>query len=188
MSLTDETDAKIARYILEASRGERLLAPDEIREIQEHVADAWYNLTREQRIPRDLVGTQWRGRVLQPGDACPTDVVHYLKHVVVRQEWPPGMAFAAYRESLRELIRDPDSGLLTSTYRDKGCHLSIVRRSRELQGPGGYEWLLVEYRVSTGNIATAFQLEEGLSYFDRPGRREKQWLRRPRLMSGLTSN
>ena len=40
VSLTDETDAKIARYILEASRGERLLAPDELGEIQEHVADA----------------------------------------------------------------------------------------------------------------------------------------------------
>jgi hypothetical protein len=125
------------------------------------------------------VGTQWGGRVLQPSDVLPTDVVHFLKHIVVRQEWPPGMAFAAYRESLREVIRDPTSGLLTSMYRDKGCHLSIVRRSRELQGPGGYEWLLVEYRESTGNIATAFQLEEGLSYFDRPGRREKRWLRRP---------
>jgi hypothetical protein len=41
VSLTDETDAKIARYILEASRGERLLAQDELGEIQEHVADAW---------------------------------------------------------------------------------------------------------------------------------------------------
>ena len=102
MSLTDETDAKIARYILEASRGERLLAQDELGEIQEHVADAWYNLAREQRIPRDVVGSQWRGRVLQPSDVLLTDVVHYLKHIVVRQEWPPGMAFAAYRESLRE--------------------------------------------------------------------------------------
>ena len=40
MSLIDETDAKIARYILEASRGKRLLAPEELGEIQEHVADA----------------------------------------------------------------------------------------------------------------------------------------------------
>ena len=160
--------------------GERLLTPEQLREIREHVAGAWYNLSREQLVHRELVGMQWRGRVLQTGDALPTDVAHYLKHVVARQEWPPGMTLAAYRESLREVIRDPASGLMTSMYRDKGCHLSIVRRSRELQGPGGYDWLLVEYRVSTGNIATAFQLEAGLDYFDRPGRREKRWLRRPR--------
>ena len=179
MSPADRDRSRINHRILEAARGERLLTPDELWEIQEHVADAWYNLTREQRIPREIVGTQWTGRVLQPGDALPTDVAHYLKHAVVRKEWPPGMTFAAYRESLSEVIRDPDSGLLTSTYRDKGCHLSIVRRSRELQGPGGYEWLLVEYRVSSGNIATAFQLDAGLDYLDRPGRREKRWLRKP---------
>jgi len=176
----DETSANVNRIILEAVRGKQLLAADELWEIQEHVANAWYNLSREQRIPGELVGTPWRGRVLQPNDMLPTDVVHYLKHVVVRQEWPLGMTFGGYRESLRGVICDPASGLMTSIYRDKGCHLSIVRRSGELQGPGGYEWLLVEYRVSTGNIATAFQLEDGLGYLDRPGRREKRWLRRPR--------
>ncbi len=180
MSSADSASARLDRHILEASRGERQLTPNSLGEIQKHVAHAWYNLTWKLRISRELVGTQWRGRVLQPGDELTTDVVHYLKHAVVRQEWPPGMAFAAYRESLRDVIRDPDSGLLTSTYRDKGCHLSIIRRSRELQGPGGYEWLLVEYRVSTGNIATAFQLEEGLEYLKRFGRSEQRWLRRPR--------
>ncbi len=179
MSPADDTNTNVNRYILEAAVGERLLTSEQLWEIREHVAKAWYNLTRKQRISRELVGLQWRGRVLQPGDALLTDVANYLKHVVVRQEWPPSMSLTAYRESLRKAVRDPDSGLMTSTYRDKGCHLSIVRRSQELKGPGGHEWLLVEYRVSTGNIATAFQLEEGLSYLDRPGRREQRWLRRP---------
>ena len=180
MTPADETSTKVDRIILEAARGKRLLALDDLWAIQEHVANAWYNLSREQRIPGVLAGTLWEGRVLQPGDMFPTDVVHYLKHVVARQEWPLGMTFDAYRESLRDVICDPASGLMTSKYRDKGCHLSIVRRSGALQGPGGYEWLLVEYRVSTGNIATAFQLEEGLGFLDRPGRRDKRWLRRPR--------
>ena len=125
------------------------------------------------------MGLRWGGRILQAGDRLPTDAVHYLKHMVVRQEWPLGLSLAAYRESLRAVIRDDASGLLTSRFRDKGHHLSIVRRSGALRGPGGYEWLLVEYRVATGNIATAFQLEEGLDYLERPGRREKRWLRRP---------
>lgn len=178
--MPDGTSESVKQQLLQAAAGERLLSPGLLWEIQEHVATSWYNLTREQRISRELAGIQWGGRVLQRGDTLPTDVAHYLKHAVARQEWPPQLTFAAYRESLRDVIRDPESGLMTSIFRDKGCHLSIVRRSGELQGPGGHEWLLVEYRVSTGNIATAFQPEDGLDYLDRPGRRNKRWLRRPR--------
>lgn len=170
---------QLYQEILKAARGRRLPRARELSEIQDHVADAWYNLTRDQRVSRELVGARWNERVLVRGDFLPADVAHYLKNVVVRQEWPPNYSFAAYRASLREVIRDPTSGLLTSRYRDKGWHLSIVRRSGALRGPGGYEWLLVEYRVSTGNIATAFQLEEGLDYLDRASRREKRWLRKP---------
>ena len=67
MSLADEFSANVNRHILEASRGERLLTPFELQGIQERVAHAWYNLTREQRIPRELAGMQWRGRVLPSG-------------------------------------------------------------------------------------------------------------------------
>jgi hypothetical protein len=174
------------QLILDAAKGKRTLTSERLREIQEHVARAWYNLSQEQRVSRELSGIQWKGRFLQLGDTLPTDVVHYLKHVVARREWPLGTGFDEYRESLRNVIRDPESGLLTSMFRDKGCHLSIVRRSGEWQGPGGYEWLFIEYRESSGNLATAFQLEEGLSYLDRPGRRDKLWLRRPRQTNELT--
>ncbi len=179
LSPADEVSTSLTGIVLEAAMGQRLPTAAELRRIQEHVAEAWYSLSREQRISRELFGTQWGGRVLQTGDALPTDVVHYLKHAVAWQEWPPGVTFAPYRECLRDVILDPAGGLMTSRYRDKGYPLSIVRRSRELQGPGGHEWLLVEYRVSTGYIATAFQPEEGLGYLDRPGRRRKQWLRKP---------
>ena len=114
MTPADETSTKVDRIILEAARGKRLLALDDLWAIQEHVANAWYNLSREQRIPGVLAGTLWNGRVIQSGDMLPTDVVHYLKHVVVRQEWPLGMTFDGYRESLREVICDPASGLMTS--------------------------------------------------------------------------
>ena len=186
MSPADNIGFSVCQLILELAEGEHLLLPIDFRSIQAHVAGTWYNLSQEQRIPRELVGVLWERRVLQAGDKLPTDVVHYLKHVVTRREWPSGMTFPAYCDSLRKVIRDESCGLMTSLYGDKGYHLSIVRRSGELQGPGGHEWLLIEYRLSTGNIATAFQLEEGLDYFDRPGRREKRWLRRPRQMSGLT--
>lgn len=170
---------QLVQQIQEAARGQWLPSSVDLVKIQEQVADAWYNLARDQRVPHELVGMRWNGRALQSRDYLPTDIVYYLKRVVQRQEWQPHYSFATYRASLREVMRDPTSGLLTSQYRDKGLHLSIVRQSGKLQGPGGFAWLLVEYRVATGNIATAFQVDDGLKYLDRPGRSNKQWLRKP---------
>ncbi len=58
-----------------------------------------------------------------------------------------------------------------------GWHVAIVGRSGRWQGPRGFDWMLVEYRVSSGHWATGFQLRDGLFFF--APRRIKRWLRLP---------
>ena len=128
---------------------------------------------------------RWDGRELRRGEAIPAAQEHYLKHVRFFGEWPepPGVSDAArlpaWIDNLREVVRDPTGGLLLSRYQDKGWGLAVVRQSRELRGPGGFDWVVIQYRLETGHWVTAFQAARGLDYFDEPSWQDKRWLRPP---------
>jgi hypothetical protein len=126
-----------------------------------------------------LAGLTWQGRTLTGRDRLPPAEVHYLAHVVVGQEWPPGTTLADYLDSIRGVVLDPRSGVLTSRLYGE-WQLAVVRRSGPLRGPQGYEWLMVEYRVSITSWATAHQLRAGLSAITQsPNRQGVRWLRQP---------
>jgi hypothetical protein len=104
--------------------------------------------------------------------------VHYLRHVVSQQEWPRGTSLAAYVESIRNVVLDETSEVFTSQYQGT-WQLGVVRPSGALRGPGGFAWVLVEYRVATGHWVTAYQPEQGLRELHHPRRSDVRWLRRP---------
>jgi hypothetical protein len=110
---------------------------------------------------RRLAGLVWQGRVLTATDQLNPAEEHFLYHVVKLQEWPPGTSLSAYLASIRRVILDPTSGVFTNQYFGQPS-LAVVRESRGLRGSGGYEWVLVQYRVGYGRWVTAHQLAAGL--------------------------
>ena len=88
------------------------------------------------------------------------------------------MGMPEFLQSLRDLIVDTRSGLLVGRYQGSE-QLTVLRRSLELQGPAGFEWTLVDYRVVTGHWVTAFQPDIGLAILQSPQRTHLRWLRHP---------
>ena len=167
------------QLIVEAASGVRRLTSDELRRVQEHVAAAGFDPSAQEQAGGRLTGLTWQGRVLRGTDRLIPAEAHYLRHVVVGQEWPPGTSLANYLRSIREVALDPTSGLFTSQFRSFGWHLAIIRRSGALSCPRGHAWVMVEYRVGTGRWMTAFQLAKGLAYFREATRTAGTWLRQP---------
>src|SRR5262249_18004959 len=96
--------------------------------------------------------------------------------VVARQEWPVNTDLAAYVASIRAVILDTRSGVVTSL--DHGRRqLTILGHSGQWQGPAGFPHMLVDYRVSTGHWVTAFQPRLGSGAVIDPARQGVQWLR-----------
>jgi len=166
--------------ILEAATGARRLSRAELREVLEHVARAGFDPDARERAGGRLEGLSWRGQVLRGNDYLPPAEAHYLRHVVGRPAWAPETTLGAYLERLRPAVGDEGDGGGGGQQLGTGGGQAGVRRSYELRGPEGYEWVAIEYRVTTGHWMTAFQPEEGLAYFQRAERREQRWLRRPR--------
>jgi hypothetical protein len=136
-------------------------------------------LTARERARGRLAGLSWHGRVLTGRDLLPPADAHYLRHVVHGQEWPTGTTEAAFLQSIRDVVVDPLSGALTCHYSGTP-QITIVRRSLALQGPAGFPWVLLDYRVETGHWVIAFQPSQGLAVLRRPERTDIRWLRRPR--------
>lgn len=114
--------------------------------------------------------------LLSPAEA------HYLYHVVKQQEWPVGTSLADYVDSIQRVILDPSGRMFTNRYVGQWS-LGIIRESRDLRGPGGYDWVLVQYRVGYGYWATAFQPADGLDELRKPDWSDIRWLRRPKRSS-----
>ncbi len=169
-----------ARHLmLEAATGALPLSGSELEQISAHVAGAGFDPDAPERAGGRIAGASWRGRRLKGRDLLPPAEIHYLRHVVVQDEWPRGTTLDAYVESVRAIIRDPASGLFVSRYRGQAWQWAVVRRSGSLRGPGGGDWVLVEYRLETDRWVTAFQPAAGLAYLDLPNREQGRWLRRP---------
>jgi hypothetical protein len=165
------------RLIVAAANGAQYLAADETRQVTEHVAAAGFDPAANVPVG-GLTGQVWEGTTLRGGDRITSAARHYLRHVAIRQEWPVGTTLAQYIASIQEVVRDPRSGLMTSRYQEQ-WQLAVVRRSEGLRGPGGFGWVLVEYRIGIGYWVTAFQLRDGLRALFDPHREHRQWLRRP---------
>jgi hypothetical protein len=171
--------AEVDRLILEAASGTRQLTRNELRRVLEHVARAGFHPTAQERVRGRLDGVEWKGRFLKGSDVLSASEVHYLWHVVKRQEWPTGTSPAEYIQSIRQVVLDPASGAFTNRYQGAWC-LGAIRESRELRGPRGQEWVLVQYRLGWGHWTTAFQPEDGLDELHNPDWSDIRWLRRPR--------
>ena len=148
----------------------------DLEAIRLHVAQAGFDPLMTYPADRRVTGLQRAsGQVIQRGDQIPTAELHYLRHVVRQQEWPPGTTQAQYEEGLRNLALRLRVGMLISVVPPFGWHVGIVGRSGPLRGPRGFDWLLVEYRVSTGHWSTGFQPEQGIQFANE--RRRRRWLR-----------
>jgi hypothetical protein len=168
---------EVHALIVAAGRRERDLSGEELERVLGHIARVGFDPDARERVRGTIVGLErpTGGRV-QRGDRLPPAEVHYLRHVVARREWPDGSTLAGYLRSISRVIADPDSGVFVSRYQG-AWQLGVVRESRELRGPNGFTWLLVDYRVQTGHWTTAHQLRDGLAGLAIPGREEIRWLR-----------
>lgn len=163
--------------ILAAATGARELDAAELQWVLERVAWAGFDPQAPERAGGRIAGVPWRGRLLKGSDRLAPAEVHYLRHVVVAQEWPVGTSLQEYVGGIRDVMRDPDSGVLTSRYQG-AWQLTVIRRSGPLRGPNGFARVLVDYRVQTGHWVRAYQPAEGLQVLQRPTREEIRWLRR----------
>lgn len=162
-----------------AATGTRRLTPDELRRVLEHVAQAGFDPDAQERAGGRLAGTMWRGRILRGSDPLSPSEAHYLRHVERGQEWPTGTTLQDYFQSIRDVVRDSYSGVITSQFQG-ASQLTIVRRTGDLQGTLGFPWILIDYRVATGYWTTAFQPRKRLAVLRDPKREDIVWLRRPR--------
>lgn len=151
----------IDSLILQAALGRHPLTRRELRDILEHVARAGFNLQATETAHSDLAGIVWQGHLLTATDRIRPDHRHFLKHVVVDQEWPLDTGLEEYVDSISDVVLDPTAGVCTNQYLG-AWSLAIVRESRELRGPGGHDWVLVQYRLGWRHWVTAFQPAKGL--------------------------
>lgn len=170
--------ATVHRLILDAAGGARRLTENEFRRVLEHVARAGFDPYARERARGTLAGLVWQGRPLRGTDLLGPAEVHYLRHVVKAREWPPGTTLQDYVDSVRRVILDPGSGVLTCRYQGTP-QLTIIRRSAEFQGRFDLQWILVDYRIATGHWVTAYQPRQGLMVLREDAGIDGRWLRRP---------
>lgn len=172
------SDHPINRLIHQLAESRRPATAGEIEAIREHVASVGFDPTSMARVGDRISGLVWGGRVMHADDRLPNGQVHYLKHVMIGQEWPPGTRVGQYVESLRRAIRDPRGGIAIDS-RFGFVRLTFVARSFAYQGPAGGEWILVGYTVDYGSWVTGYQPDNGLRRVVLDESKDGRWLRRP---------
>jgi hypothetical protein len=176
-----ETGQEDAHYLIrEIAAGARELTIAELDRVLRHVAAAGFDSLAQEAARGPLRGQVWNGQPIAATTRLPADARHWLLHVGVNAEWPDGTTLAGYVDSLRGVVLDPDSGVFINTYKGE-LSLGVIRMSRDLRGPGGYDWVLVQYRVATGHWTTAFQPADGLDEIMKTDWGRIQWLRRPTI-------
>lgn len=168
----------VDQLILDIAVGARAPTGRELVSIRRHIAAAGFDPHAHFPPNRRVIGLPWSGgAVVHAGARIPTVELHFLRHVVAQGEWPPGTTPTQYVRCLRDLADHSRAGILISMIPPFGWHVAIVGRTEAWRGPRGFDWMLVEYRVSSGYWATGFQLRDGLRFFI--PRRHKRWLRLP---------
>jgi hypothetical protein len=170
-----------------AALGLRTLTPGELATVLSHVARAGFDPAAMEVARSAIAGQTWQNRAIVPSDRVPSDVRHYLLHVVVGMEWPTGTTMDGYVASIRDVILDPTSGVFTNEY-GGALALGVIRESGALRGPGGYAWVLVQYRVARGHWMTAFQPVDGPAELDKSEWGTVRWLRMPKRSAASSSD
>lgn len=168
--------------LVAASEG-RAFTPQEERYVRQSIAEAGYDPYATERVRVGLAGTDHRGRLLSHGQEISTEDRHDATHVVAEEQWPAGTSKEDYLASAREVVLDPKTRILYSRRPYPGGnrrHLGFIRQSGELRGPGGSQWMFVEYRLETGHWMTAHQRPEGPEDIEAENRREDTlWMNAP---------
>jgi hypothetical protein len=181
---SDEERA-VHRLILDAAIDPaRRLTAAELGRVPRHIAGAGFDPLALERARGNLVGaTRPNGGRVQRGERLPPGEVHYLRHVVVHQEWPPGTTLNSYFVDAERIIRDPASAIFASLYQGV-WQCGAIGRNGPVRGPDGQDWIIVDYRLATGFWTTAFQWSYGPAGLADPGvdqRRESlRWFRQHR--------
>jgi hypothetical protein len=162
--------------LLNTLTGTRALTDADLAAIATHLSGVGFSPAPTERAGGRLAGLLWQGRVLRGSDRLTPADAHYLRHVVVQREWPIGTTLAQFLASLATVVRDPTSGMVGSRFRGQ-WHVGVIRHSRALQGPRGYPYVFVDYRVSFGYWMTALQPVTGLAYLHDRARSDLQWWR-----------
>ncbi len=167
------------RLIFEAAATARRLTREDLQQIIEYVTKAGFDPDAGEKAGGRLAGMYWQGHTLRGGDRLPPAEVHYLRHVVRNREWPDDTTLEEYIQSIQEVILNPDAYIFTSYYEDREWQLGFIAPSGSWRGDAGGDWILVEYRLSTGHWVTAYQFS---GEYDRVARVSKRsnvvWLRR----------
>ncbi|MSQ14861.1 MAG: hypothetical protein EXR50_03240 [Dehalococcoidia bacterium] len=162
---------------MEAATGVRRLTDEELQHIIEHVAGAGFDADAHERARGRLAGLNWHGQLLRGGDMLSPAEVHYLRHVIAQREWPEDTTLEAYTQSIVEAALSPAAGIFASRFRNRGWQLSVIVPTGQWLGPRGREWILVEYRLSTGHWVTAYQLSDTWDTIaGQPQRSDARWL------------
>lgn len=165
--------------LVAASEGRAFTAREE-HYVRGHIANAGFDPLGTERVGGRLAGLEVNGRVLTTGEEISTEEVHYSRHVVHKEQWPSGASQAQYVQAAREIVLDPASRILYSHRPYPGGerrHLGFVRESGSMKGPGGDEWVFVEYRLETGHLMTAFQTAQSPEDIASQHRRERSaWM------------
>lgn len=160
-----------------AGLGLRELNDDELQRIVEKITKAGFNREHSSLVKPEMAGIFWGGKYLKVGERLLTDEWHFVKHVLVRQEWPEGTSLTGYLDSLRAVIRNPESGIMISKYQGIYWQVAFIMQSGEYRGVGGGDFILVEYRDGYGFWITGFQpvdLQRQLQSY----RSDIRWLRK----------
>jgi hypothetical protein len=148
-----------------AGLGLRDLTPAELSKVVQHVASAGFSTDLEKCGTR-IAGLIWDGNLIRSTDRLPTGVVHYLRHAIYGQEWPPGTSINDYYASLRAAITDPEAKIAVSKYGDF-WHL----------GFSGSDGTWVDYRVQYGYWVTGLRPESLEKILSSLKRSFTKWLR-----------
>lgn len=176
-----ESRHPVDRLIAEVAATGRPVTTNDIRVIRNYVSGLGFDTDKNSLAGGRLDGLVWEGRALKRTDLMSAGEIHYLRHALKQQEWPSGVTLIDYLSSVRDIILDPESGLAVSRWCAREWHLTVARASTSLKGPGGANWVVIEYRVGEGRWTTAFQPENGLEHFLGDRRRsEVRWLLTPK--------
>jgi hypothetical protein len=181
-SIAGGASSPLDELIVSAAVGTLRLTARQLSQVRDHVAQAGFDPTARERVRAELAGVVWAGQILTARDRLPPAERHYLKHVVMRAEWPRGITLVEYVASLRRVVLDRRSGVLTSRYQGT-WQVGFIAPARTMRGLRGGDWILVEYRLATGFWVSGYQFAGGLRVLNSPQRTELRWLRRVRFTS-----
>jgi hypothetical protein len=115
-SVSDEEYEDPDQLIREAIELKRDLSDRELDIITRRVAQAGFDDLSVERARGRLAGITWSGQILKGSDMIRPAEAHFLRHVLVQQEWPANTTLGMYVQSLRDVIEDPRSGLAVSRF------------------------------------------------------------------------